>query len=353
MGKITEKHERIDRITVKVTYIIALIILIVLLGYGAFTFFHMFKYEDTNDAQVEEYINPILSRTTGFVKEIKYTDHQKVQKGDTLMILDKNETLMQLDEAKAALNAAKSELIVIESNRTTTTDNASVSKANIEAAKAKLWQQEQEFNRYKKLFQEEAVSQQNFEAVKTRLEVAQSEYQAIQNMHKTAQGKIHDVDSQLAVARANIQQKEAMIENIKLSLTYAVITAPSDGIMGSKTLQLGQLVQKGQTIAFIVDQDQGKWIIANFKETQISNMKEGQEVAITVDAYSNHTFHGKIESLAPATGSRFSLLPPDNATGNFVKIIQRFPVRILLTDSPEILKKLRAGMNAEVSILKL
>ena len=353
MATITEKHERIDRITVKVTYSIATIVLILLLIYGFYTLVKMYRYEKTNDAQVEEYINPILSRTTGFVQEIKFRDHQKVHKGDTLFVIDKNETLMQLQEAEAILSSAKASLLVLESNAVTTTSSASVSEASIAASRAKLWQQEQEFNRYKKLLDEEAVTQQHFEAIKTSFEIAKSEYNAVQNTYKTAKGRINDVDSQLAVAKANVQQREAIVENIKLNLTYAVITAPADGIMGDKTLQVGQLIQKGQTLGFIVDQDQGKWIVANFKETQIANMKEGQEVVIKVDAYSDETYHGKIQSLAPATGSRFSLLPPDNATGNFVKIIQRFPVRILLTDAVAKTNNLRAGMNAEVLIPKL
>ncbi|WP_369764709.1 HlyD family secretion protein [Flavobacterium sp. WC2429] len=353
MATITEKHERIDRITVKITYSIASIVLILLLVYGGYTLVKMYRYEETNDAQVEEYINPILSRTTGFVQEIKFRDHQKVDKGDTLFVIDKNETLMQLQEAEAILSSAKASLLVLESNAVTTTSSASVSEASIAASRAKLWQQGQEFNRYKKLLDEEAVTQQHFEAIKTSFEIAKSEYKAVQNTYKTARGRINDVDSQLAVAKANVQQREAIVENIKLNLTYAVITAPADGIMGDKTLQVGQLIQKGQTLGFIVDQDQGKWIVANFKETQIANMKEGQEVVIKVDAYSDETYHGKIQSLAPATGSRFSLLPPDNATGNFVKIIQRFPVRILLTDAVAKTNNLRAGMNAEVLIPKL
>jgi membrane fusion protein (multidrug efflux system) len=353
MATITEKHERIDRITVKITYSIASLVLILLLVYGVYTLIKLCRYEETNDAQVEEYINPILSRTTGFVQEIKFTDHQRVHKGDTLFVIDKNENLMQLQEAKAALSSAKASLLVLESNAITTTSSASVSEASIAASRAKLWQQEQEFNRYKKLLNEEAVTQQHFEAIKTSFEIAKSEYKAVQNTYKTAKGRINDVDSQLAVAKANVQQKEAIVATIQLNLTYAVITAPADGIMGDKTLQVGQLIQKGQTLGFIVDQDQGKWVVANFKETQISNMKEGQEVEIKVDAYSNETYHGTIQSLAPATGSRFSLLPPDNATGNFVKIIQRFPVRILLTDAVSKTKNLRAGMNAEVLIPKL
>lgn len=353
MATTTEKHERIDRIIVKITYSIASLVLVLLLVYGVYSLVKMYRYEETNDAQVEEYINPIVSRTTGYVQEVKFRDHQRVHKGDTLLVIDKNETMMELQEAEAALSSAKASLLVLESNAVTTASSASISEASIAASKAKLWQQEQEFSRYKKLLAEEAVTQQHFEAIKTSFEIAKSEYKAVQNSYKTAKGKINDVDSQLVVAQANVEQREAIVNHIKLNLTYAVITAPADGFMGDKTLQVGQLIQKGQTVGFIVDQDQGKWIVANFKETQIANMKEGQEVVIKVDAYSDETYHGKIQSLAPATGSRFSLLPPDNATGNFVKIIQCFPVRILLTDAVSKTNNLRAGMNAEVLIPKL
>lgn len=353
MATTTEKHERIDRIIVKITYSIASLVLVLLLVYGVYSLVKMYRYEETNDAQVEEYINPIVSRTTGYVQEVKFRDHQRVHKGDTLLVIDKNETMMELQEAEAALSSAKASLLVLESNAVTTASSASISEASIAASKAKLWQQEQEFSRYKKLLTEEAVTQQHFEAIKTSFEIAKSEYKAVQNSYKTAKGKINDVDSQLVVAQANVEQREAIVNHIKLNLTYAVITAPADGFMGDKTLQVGQFIQKGQTVGFIVDQDQGKWIVANFKETQIANMKEGQEVVIKVDAYSDETYHGKIQSLAPATGSRFSLLPPDNATGNFVKIIQRFPVRILLTDAVSKTNNLRAGMNAEVLIPKL
>ncbi|EIA09816.1 HlyD family secretion protein [Flavobacterium frigoris] len=353
MATITEKHERIDRITVKITYGIAFLILMILIVYGAYALVKMYRYEETNDAQVEEYINPILSRSTGFVQEIRFTDHQKVQKGDTLVVIDRNETLLQLQEAEATLRAANASLKVVESSSITTINSASVSEAGIASSKAKLWQQEQDYNRYKKLLAEEAVTQQHFESVKTSFEIAKSEYKVIQNTYKTAKGKINDADTQIAVALANVKQKEAVVDNIKLNLTYSVIKAPSDGIMGDKTLQVGQLIQKGQILGFIVDQDQGKWIVANFKETQVANMEEGQGVEISVDAYPNEVFEGKIQSLAPATGSRFSLLPPDNATGNFVKIVQRFPVRILLIDAPEKTKKLHAGMNANVTVAKL
>ncbi|WP_417885413.1 HlyD family secretion protein [Zunongwangia sp.] len=347
-----KKYENIDKIAVKVTYVVALLILLALLVWGVISMINFWNYEETNDAQVKEYINPILSRANGYVEEIRYQDHQKVTKGDTLLILDIDEANVRLEEAKAALASAEAKLKVLESNVTTTSSAANASESKINAAKARLWQQQQEFNRYKKLLEGEAVTQQQFEDVKTRLAVAKANFESLQNSFSASQGKTRDVNAQIAVAKADIQQKKSMLDRVKLDMKYAVIKAPSNGYMGKRSLQEGQYVQKGQTIGFIVDQNQGKWIVANFEETQIANMKEGQDVKITVDAYPSEEFHGKIESLSPATGSQFSLLPPDNATGNFVKITQRFPVRIEFVDKNAKLKKLRAGMNAEVAIPK-
>lgn len=347
-----KKYENIDKAAVKVTYVVALLILLALLIWGAISIISFWNYESTNDAQVKEYINPILSRANGYVQEIRYQDHQKVNKGDTLLVLDIDEANVRLEEAKAALASAEAQLKVLQSNVATTNSAANASKAKINAAKAKLWQQQQEFNRYKKLLEGEAVTQQQFEDVKTRLAVAKANFESLQNSFNASQGKTRDVNAQIAVAKAEIQQKKSVLERIKLDMKYAVITATSNGYMGKRSLQEGQYVQKGQTIGFIVDQNQGKWIIANFEETQIAAMQEGQKAKITIDAYPDEEFQGKIESLSPATGSQFSLLPPDNATGNFVKITQRFPVRIQFTEDSAKLKKLRAGMNAEVAIPK-
>lgn len=347
-----KKYEKIDKVTVKITYLVALIILILLLIWGAVKVVKFWNYEETNDAQVKEYINPILSRASGYVQEIRYKDHQKVRKGDTLVILDIDEANVNLEEAKAAFASSEAQLKVLKSNVNTATSNATVSEAKISAAKAQLWQQQQEFERYQKLLKGEAVTQQQFEDIKTKLAVAESNFEAFKNSFSASQSKTNDASAQIAVAKASIAQRKASLERLKLEIQYAVITAPSDGYMGRKTLQQGQYVKKGQTLSFIVDENQGKWILANFEETQISGMHKGQKARISVDAFPNEQFEGEIESLSPATGSQFSLLPPDNSTGNFVKITQRFPVRIRFTEDTQKLNQLRAGMNAEVSIPK-
>lgn len=345
-------YEKIDRAAVRTTYGVALGILVILLVWGIFSMVKFWKYEYTNDAQVKEYINPILARASGYVQEIRYSDHQYVHKGDTLVILDFDEANVKLQEAEAALAAAQAQLKVLESNVNTASNSATIDEAKISAAEAQLWQQQKEFERYQKLLENEAVTQQQFEAVQTRLEVAKSNYKAMKNSFRASMSRTKDVNANIAVAEADIEQKKATLERIKLDIKYAVVTAPSEGYMGTRSLQEGQYIQKGQTVGFMVDKKQGRWIVANFEETQIGKMRQGQKAEIEIDAYPDETFHGEIESLSPATGAQFSLIPTDNATGNFVKITQRFPVRIRFTDPSDVLEKLRAGMNAEVSVVK-
>ena len=352
MSTALKKYEKTDRILVRITYLVALFILIGLIIWGVFSMIHHWRYETTNDAQVKEYINPILSRTNGYVQEVKYKDHEHVKMGDTLIVLDRNEALVQQDIAQAKLRAAEAQLHVLESNQNTSNVSSGINQSQINAAKAQLYQQQKEYERYKNLLDNNAVTPQRFEDIQTKLKVAEANFESVKRSYQTSLSKTTDVGAQIEVAKATIQEKKADLNKILLDLKYAVITAPTNGYMGKKNLQIGQLVQKGQTIGFIVDKNQSKWIEANFEETQIAALHEGQKATITIDAFPGETFKGTIEAFSAATGSQFSLLPPDNATGNFVKITQRFPVRIKLTDNENSLEQLRAGMNAEVSVPK-
>ncbi len=346
-----EKYQKADRTVLKISYITAMCILLALAVWGGVKVYDLCIYEETNDAQVKEYINPILTRTNGFVQEIRYTDHMPVQMGDTLVVLDKNEATVRLHEVQAEIAAAEAQIKVLHNGVKIALSNANIYKAKINAAKAHLWKQQQDFDRYKNLLEREAVTQQQFENIKTKLDIAQSDYDAMQSTLINSQDKIADEKAKLAVAMANLEQKNAMLEKVKLNLEYTVIIAPSDGYLGNKSIQQGQYLQTGQVIGFMVDKRQGKWIVANFQETQIAEMHEGQKAKILIDAFPDETFEGTITSFSPATGSEFSLLPTDNATGNYVKVVQRFPVKIEF-DSKAMIEKLKAGMNAEVSVLK-
>jgi membrane fusion protein (multidrug efflux system) len=344
------KYTRSDQMITKATAWVAGTIILVLGVWGLSTLWRSWQYEETNDAQVEEYINPVTARVTGYIRDIRYRDNQEVQAGDTLVVLEDNEYKIHQAEAEAALAHARAQLQVLETGITSAGKNARVNLSQIAAARAQHWHQQQEYSRYQKLLATESATQQQFEKVKTALEVTQADVVTLQDTYQASLAKIEDIESQKAVAVAEIKRHEALLDRARLDVSYTVITAPYDGKIGRKTIQKGQLIQAGQTLAFIVDQEEGKWVIANYKETQIRKMYVGEPAEIVTDAFPGQTFHGRIESLSPATGSRFSLLPPDNATGNFVKIVQRIPVRIRLTDKPGRIHSLRAGMNAEVII---
>jgi membrane fusion protein, multidrug efflux system len=345
-------YSRTDRLITTITGWIAGVILVALAIWGISTFFELRKYEETNDAQVEEYINPITNRVTGYISRINYEENQDVKKGDTLLVIDDSEYQLQQQESNAALLNAQAQIQVLESNVSTTAKNAAATQSQIAAAKAKLWKQQQEYDRYKKLYDAESATKQQLENVETALDVAKADYQTMVNNYDAAVSKVNDIRSQKGVLLAEIERRQALVGRNKLDVSYTVIRAPYDGKMGRRTIQEGQLVQAGQTLAFIVNQATGKWIIANFKETQVAHMYIGQAADIEIDAFPGKTFNGTIASLSPATGSRFSLLPPDNSSGNFVKIVQRIPVRIKLTGSTTETALLRAGMNATVAISK-
>ncbi|GAA3941204.1 HlyD family efflux transporter periplasmic adaptor subunit [Chitinophaga oryziterrae] len=347
-----KQHAKTDRLITIITGWIAGIIMVVLAIWGLLTLRTLYIYEETNDAQVEEYINPVTTRVTGYITKISYEENQDVKKGDTLLVIDNNEFKLQQQEAGAALSNAEAQVPVLESNVNTVSKSAEALQAQIASSKARLWKQEQEYARYQKLFDVESATQQQLENVKTALDVAKADYQSAIDNYAAAISRIQDIKAQKAVALTEIQRRQAMLGRNNLDVTYTVIIAPYNGKMGRRTIQEGQVVQAGQTLAFIVNQSAGKWVTANFKETQVSKMHIGQKAEIETDAFPGKIFTGSVESFSPATGSRFSLLPPDNASGNFVKIVQRIPVRIKLAGPVAETVLLRAGMNATVSIKK-
>lgn len=346
------KQNKIDKIVVQGTRAIAILVLCALSVWGVSLIWAMLKYEQTNDAQVEEYVNPINTKVGGYIKKICFMENQQVNEGDTLLIIDNSEYRVQEEEAEAALENAKSQTGILEANIATLKSNAEVGLSQIDAARAKMARQQLEFKRYQNLLKEESTTQQHFDNVKTGLDVAVSEYQSVVDAYKASLSKIKDVAAQKVSVLAEIKRRQYVLNRNKLELGYTVITAPYKGKVGKKIIQEGQLVQAGQTMTFIINGEGGKWIVANFKETQIGKFKAGQKAVVTVDAFPDAKFNGEIESVSPATGSRYSLLPPDNATGNFVKIIQRIPIRIKLTDDCSTIAMLSAGMNANVSIRK-
>ena len=348
--------------------LINLVVLVMVLG-GLFwvvkSYFNFGNDKYTNAAQVESFINPINTRVSAYIKEIRFVEHQPVKKGDTLMILDNREILTQVGQAEAANMAAlasknvTSQTVNTASNNVNTVGaNVQASKAGIEAAKARLWNAEQNFNRYQNLLKDEAVTRQQFDQIKTeyesqkaQLEVQIAQLQSVVNTKSSSELTVNEVKSRLGMNDAEIKRAENALEMAKLNLSYTVITAPHDGIMGRRSVNVGQLLNPSQQVATIVDIN-NVWITANYRENQMENVKIGGLAKVTVDALRGKEFEGKITAISGATGARYSAVPVDNSTGNFVKVQQRIPVRIEFTDKNKIedLKQLRAGMNVQVTI---
>jgi membrane fusion protein (multidrug efflux system) len=339
------------RITI-ITAWVAGIILLFLAIWGTKSLWGIYKNEFTNDAQVQEYINPVISRAGGFIVAMKFEENQRVKKGDTLLLIDNQEYVIQQAQTEASLMNARAQLLVLESKITTLKKNAQVNKSQIEVTKAELWKQDLEFTRYKKLVKVESATQQQLENVEASYNISKAEYQSAQDDYDAALSAVDDAKAQEAVLRAEVKRLVALLDRHKLDVTYTVITASYDGIMGRRIIEVGQMINAGEILAYIVNEETDKWVVANYKETQIENMKLGDTARFTVDAYSDKVFKGVIISFSPATGSSFSLLPPDNSTGNYVKIVQRIPVRIRVTGTREEINLLKAGMNVNVTIAK-
>ena len=331
---------------------ISILLILAAVAWGINLFILYEKYEITNDATIEQYIAPINTRVSGYIKKINFTEHQWVNAGDTLVVLDDREFKIKLMDAQAALMDAKNSASVLSSTISTTSTNVDVANANIEEAKARLWKMEQDLKRYKSLLESESVSQQQYDQVKSDYDAQLAHYNALLKQRESMKSTSVETTKKEGNVEANILRREADLEMAKLNLSYTVITAPYSGYVGRRTLEIGQLVQAGQTITNLINED-NKWIIANYLEKQIKNIYIGQEVKIRIDALGDKTFKGKVISISEATGSKYSMLPTDNSAGNFVKIQQRIPVRINFEDlSNEDSGRLRAGMMVTTEAVK-
>ncbi|WP_158729126.1 MULTISPECIES: HlyD family secretion protein [unclassified Flavobacterium] len=347
-------------------FIIILVALVVLGGaYGTFKYMHSLAHEETDDAQIEKKMNPIIPRVSGYVDKVYIKDNDFVKKGDTLFTIDKRDYLLKIDEATAALVGAEGNLEVSKADIGSALASISVSDANvlfaggnIQTAKIRLDRATSDYIRYENLYKSHSITKQQYEqALAAKLEAEnqvrvlqqQERASAFQKSVTVAKSKVSN--KQTEVAAANIKRARALLDAAKLNLSYTVITAAIDGQVSKIDIQPGQLVQPGQSLFYIINNNEA-WVVANFKETQLNKMVVGQKVTVKVDAYPDYDFQGTLTSFSPATGSKFSLLPPDNATGNFVKTIQRLPVKISLdaTNDTEKIKLLRPGMNVDVDV---
>lgn len=332
-------------------------------AFGITKYIHGQHHEETDDAQVEADISPIIPKVPGYVTRLQVEDNKVVKAGDTLVVLDDRDLALKVLQAEAALENAKASLATSQASYTTSQENVLSSRSNMEAADANIEiaqvrakRAEQDFKRYQELIKTNSVTQQQYEqaeaekdAALKQLDVAKRQREALYRETSARKAQSNVSDRNIALAQTVVKEREADLQFAKLQLSYAYILAPTNGVISRKSVQLGQYVQAGQSLFALVTEKQ-KWVVANFKETQLDKMKPGQEVEIKVDAFPDDVFAGKVESISPATGAKFSLLPADNASGNFVKVVQRVPVKIVLTEKAAKAGLLRAGMNVIVDV---
>ena len=333
---------------------IANIAIIILLAIAAFWFASLFIHpgvEYTDNAQVRKDIVPVSSRVQGFVKEVRFVEFQKVSKGDTLVIIEDTEFQLRLAQAEANLQNALTGESAAGAGIATTSNNLLVTDAGIAEVKIQLANAESEYRRFEKLLAKGAVTQQQFDGVKTNYETLKAKVTTMERQKNTTSLVRDEQELRKKQSQTGIEVCRAALDLAKLNLTYTVIIAPCDGTTSVKNIQEGELLMPGMRLLTIVDDSQ-TWIIANFRESQIDGIRIGSEVDIEVDAFNGLKFKGEVVAIADATGAQYSNIAPDNATGNFVKIEQRIPVKIAFTDDndPVLMSRLSSGMNVECKV---
>ncbi|MBT33078.1 MAG: secretion protein HlyD [Thalassobius sp.] len=333
--------------------------------------------ESTDNAQLDANISPVIPRVSSTIVDIKVEDNQQVKKGDILLMLDDVPFKLAVERAEIALMQAKKNLTIADINKQSASVNVantqsstaaleanlSAVESSIESAQEQLSVATKNFERYQTLLKQGAATQQQFDQMKAaktdaeaRMQSALSQKISLEKQIAASRYQVAGRKTQLSgstenisMAELNVKSAENQLKEAQLRLSYCTIKAPVDGIVSQKNVELGQLVNIGSPLMAIAD-DTDVWVVANFKETQIEKMKPGQEVEVKVDTYSDQEFTGKIESIAQATGAKFSFIPADNATGNFVKVTQRIPVKILLNEYDKQAYSLKAGMSVEATV---
>ena len=330
------------------------LVCIVIIAYGLWRLVDVFiEYtasETCNDAQIEQYITPVNLRASGYIAKVCFKEHQEVHKGDTLLILDDREYRIRLMEAEAALKDAKAGANVNSATEQTTQTSASVYSASIDEIEVRLAKLSKDIERYRNLVANKAATPIQLEQLEVEYDATKKKLEAARKQQEAAYKGVNEVTTRRGNVDAAIQRAEAAVEMARLNLSYCVVVAPCDGKLGRRTIDEGQMVNAGTTITYIIPDNQ-KWVIANYKETQIENLHVGQKVRMTVDALNNEVFEGTVTAISGATGAKYSLVPTDNSAGNFVKIQQRVPVRIDFTNiSKEDNDRLAAGMMVVVKV---
>ncbi|GET25662.1 HlyD family secretion protein [Prolixibacter sp. NT017] len=322
------------------------------------------RYESTDNAQIDGNIVAVRSSVTAYVDRINFTDNQLVKEGRLLVVFDTTKLQEKVTRAEAALENAKVTKLIAQSKIAEARYTAESSsrktdavKQNVLASKARLDKAASNFKRINALAKIKGATAEQFDEAKASLQVAKSDYEKNRSDWQSALAELKNTQLQaeaqknaLKQAQADIKQKQADLDMARYDLQHAFIKAPCSGIVTKRAINEGELISAGQSLFVVID-NRKIWVSANFKETKLSEIKEGQPVRIKVDGYPDLKLTGKVESVSGATGAKFALLPPDNATGNFIKVTQHVPVRISLDSiAPKIRKELFPGLSAFVKI---
>ena len=319
-----------------------------LVGGGTAWYVSNAGYETTDDAAVEAHVIQVSPKISAHVKAVRFDDNYQVKRGDLLIELDPRDFEVSAASAAANLASAQSKLKEVEAQQNAAQASLGQAKADLVSAQATADNAEADFNRNKTLYQTRVIDRREYDASVAQAKSAAANMESAAKKVASQEAQVRFASAQYVTATAEEKQAEAQVREAELQLSYTRIFAPFDGRITKKSVEPGNYVQPGQTLFSLVPPD--VWVVANFKETQLKQMKVGQPVSVRVDAIPGRDFNAHIESFQVGTGGRFTLLPPENATGNFVKVVQRVPVKIVFDEPPEKLERLWAGESVEPKV---
>ena len=305
-------------------------------------------FETTDNTYLKAHISLISPKETGYVKEVLFEDNQKVIPGDLLVVIDDHDFRARVAQAEAQVMAETARIRTLETDKLTQNAKIRQQESNIAAAEADLDRAAKDLKRFDNLAADGAVSAQTRDAADSAYKQAAARLDKTRAARAQAQSELASLDARIVETGARLQVAQAALELARIDLENTRIVAPIGGIIGNRSVQVGQLVKPGSVLAYLIPTD-GLFVEANFKETQIGRIQPGQPVEIEVDAYPDSRFEGVVDSFAPASGAEFSLLPPENATGNFTKIVRRVSVKILFSPGTD-LSRLRPGLSTVAKV---
>ncbi|BBA33573.1 HlyD family secretion protein [Methylocaldum marinum] len=305
-------------------------------------------FETTDNTYLKAHISLISPKETGYVKEVLFEDNRKVMPGDLLVVIDDHDFRAKVAQAEAQVSIETARIQTLETEKRPQEAKIRQEKANIAVAQADLERAAKDLKRFDHLAADGAVSAQTRDVAEAAYKQAAAQREKYRSSRQEAESRLAALEAQIDESRARLQAARAALDLARIDLANTRITAPFAGIIGNRSVQVGQLVKPGSVLAYLIPLD-GLFVEANFKETQIGQMQAGQPVDIRIDAYPDSRFEGIVDSFAPASGSEFSLLPPENATGNFTKIVRRVPVKILFRPGTDV-SRLRPGLSTVVKV---